>query len=259
MHMKENSVSVIVPAYNEENTIVKVLSTLVSSKLPNEIICINDGSTDNTKEILKQFENDITIINLKENHGKGYALAEGIRKAKGDVLIFLDADLLNISDTHLKALLDPILSGEYKAVLGYLVGKSGRSIISDLTGQRAYYRRDLLAHLKEMENTRFGVEIFLNGLYSRKETKKIPLYGLKAPYKYEKNPQTALNEYLNEGIEIAKVIAKKRVLPQSDFRILRELEKMADLKSLEHKVREISDTEIRDILEKYILKYIRRM
>lgn len=257
--MKKMSVSVIVPAYNEEKTVGNVLGALVSSKFPDEIICVNDGSTDNTLGKIEEYKDNVVIVDLKENKGKGYALAEGIRRAKGDILIFLDADLLNISDAHLEALLGPILSGEYRAVLGYLVGKSGMSIVSDLTGQRAYYREDLLAHLKEMENTRFGVEVFLNGLYSRKETKKIALHGLKAPYKYEKNPQTALNEYINEGIEIARMVGKKRVLPQSDFRILKELENMVDLKSLENKIREISDTEIQDILERYILKHIRRM
>ncbi len=253
------SVSVIVPAYNEEKTVGNVLGALVSSKFPDEIICVNDGSTDNTLGKIEEYKDNVVIVDLKENKGKGYALAEGIRRAKGDILIFLDADLLNISDAHLEALLGPILSGECRAVLGYLVGKSGRSIVSDLTGQRAYYREDLLAHLKEMEDTRFGVEVFLNGLYSRKETKKIALRGLKAPYKYEKNPQTALNEYINEGIEIARMVGRKRVLPQSDFRILRELENMVDLKSFENKIREISDTEIQDILERYILKHIRRM
>lgn len=257
--MKKMSVSVIVPAYNEEKTVGNVLGALVSSKFPDEIICVNDGSTDNTLEEIERYKDNVVIVDLKENKGKGYALAEGIRRAKGDILIFLDADLLNISDAHLEALLDPILSGEYKAVLGYLVGKSGMSIVSDLTGQRAYYKKDLLAHLKKMENTRFGVEVFLNGLYSRKETKKIALHGLRAPYKYEKNPRTALNGYITEGIEIAKIVGNKRVLPQSDFRILKELEDMVDLKSLENKIREISDTEIRDILEKYILRYIRRM
>jgi microsomal dipeptidase-like Zn-dependent dipeptidase len=109
-----------------------------------------------------------------------------------------------------------------------------------------------------MRGTRFGVEVFLNGLFSKKETRKIPLYGLSAPYKYEKNPQTALNEYIKEGVEIARIIGRKRVLPKSDFKILQELESIADLKALEDKIMEISDTEVQDILEKYILRYIRK-
>lgn len=256
--MKKLSVSAIVPTYNEEKTVGNVLGTLIRSELLDEVICVNDGSTDNTLEKILEYKDEVVIVDIEENKGKGNALAEGIKIAKGDVIIFLDADLLNLSDSHLEALLDPIINGGYSAVLGYLVGKSGFSFASAITGQRAYYREDLLPHLEEMRGTRFGVEVFLNGLFSKKETKKTSLYGLSAPYKYEKNPQTALNEYIKEGVEIARIIGRKRVLPKSDFKILQELESIADLKVLEDKIREISDTGVRDILEKYILRYVRK-
>jgi glycosyltransferase involved in cell wall biosynthesis len=256
--MKKLSVSAIVPAYNEEKTIGNVLGALIRSELLDEVICVNDGSTDNTLEKILEYKDEVVIVDIEENKGKGNALAEGIKIAKGDVIIFLDADLLNLSDTHLEALLDPIINGGYRAVLGYLVGKSGFSLASAITGQRVYYREDLLPHLEEMRGTRFGVEVFLNGLFSKKETRKVPLHGLSAPYKYEKNPQTALNEYIKEGVEIARIIGSKRVLPKSDFKILQELEGIADLKAFEDKIREISDTEVQDILEKYILRYVRK-
>jgi glycosyltransferase involved in cell wall biosynthesis len=209
---------------------------------------------------IKKYKEDIVIIDIGKNKGKGNALAEGIKKASGDILLFLDADLTTLSDMHLQLLLEPLLNGKYRAVLGYLVGGSGFSLASNITGQRAYYRKDLMPHIKEMAGTKFGVEVFLNGLFSKNETKKVPLPGLVGLYKYEKeSPQDALNSYIKAGVEIARVIGNKRVLPKSDFKILRELEDITDFRVLQRKIREISDTEVRDILEKYILRYIRRL
>ncbi|KUK77127.1 MAG: glycosyl transferase [candidate division WS6 bacterium 34_10] len=258
--MLSKKVTAIVPAYNEEKTVGKVLDVLITSDIPDEVICVNDGSTDNTLNEIKKYKEDIVIIDIGKNKGKGNALAEGIKKASGDILLFLDADLTTLSDMHLQLLLEPLLNGKYRAVLGYLVGGSGFSLASNITGQRAYYRKDLMPHIKEMAGTKFGVEVFLNGLFSKNETKKVPLPGLVGLYKYEKeSPQDALNSYIKAGVEIARVIGNKRVLPKSDFKILRELEDITDFRVLQRKIREISDTEVRDILEKYILRYIRRL
>ena len=68
--MSKKSVTVIVPAFNEEKTIRGVIKTLQKSPLLDEIICVNDGSTDGTKNILSKFKNDIITVNLKENKGK---------------------------------------------------------------------------------------------------------------------------------------------------------------------------------------------
>jgi len=253
-------ISVIVPAYNEEKTVGKVLETLISSNIPNQIICVNDGSTDNTSKILQQYKKDVVIIDINKNMGKGNALAEGIKKAKGEILVFLDADLITLSDKHLELLLDPILNNKYKAVLGYLVGKTGVSLTPEITGQRAYYKKDLMPHIEEMSSTKFGVEIYLNGLFTRDETKKMALPGLRGLYKYEKqNPQEALNSYIKEGIEIARVIGNKRVLPESDFRVLRELQNITELKTFQRKIKDISNKELRQILEKYVLRYIKKI
>jgi len=89
--------SVIIPAFNEEETILKVLQRLNETKVDSieyEFIVINDGSTDNTKKILDDNQNLFTtIINNEKNSGKGYSVKEGLKIAKGDYIIFQDADL----------------------------------------------------------------------------------------------------------------------------------------------------------------------
>ena len=255
--MNQEKVSVIIPAYNEEKTIEKVVTFLLSSSLVDEIICINDGSKDSTEEILKQFGNKIIFINLKQNKGKGNALAQGIKIAKGDIVIFLDADLVTLSDEHIHLLLEPLRKKTHRAVIGYLIGKIGFNIFSEISGQRAYYKADLLPHTDEMIDTRFGIEMFLNGLFSEKETKKIPLPKLRGLFKYEKQDgETAIKEYIQEGIEIAKVIANKEILPKGDSILLKEISAITDMKGLKESIAKIKNKRIKNILEKYILKYL---
>jgi len=88
--------SIIVPVYNEENTISEILKRIMSVFLPGwskEIIVVNDGSTDHTRAILKSWEKKMQIIYKEKNEGKGSALSIGFRKATGDVILIQDADL----------------------------------------------------------------------------------------------------------------------------------------------------------------------
>ena len=89
-------VSVIIPAYNVEKYLEKAMDSVCSQTLKDiEIICINDGSTDNTDIILKNFANKdsrIKLINFKKSKGQGYARNIGITEAQGEYLMFLDSD-----------------------------------------------------------------------------------------------------------------------------------------------------------------------
>lgn len=93
------SLSIIVPAYNEEKTIIKVLENVRntkfdSAKVKYEVIVINDGSQDKTLHLLENNKNlyDVLINNLK-NMGKGYSVKEALKKCTGEYIIFQDADL----------------------------------------------------------------------------------------------------------------------------------------------------------------------
>lgn len=90
-----SKVSIIIPIFNEEKLIGKLLNKLKKIKLINnlkkEIICINDGSDDNTLNILKKYK-FIKIINQK-NYGKGFAVQQGIKQATGKYVLIQDADL----------------------------------------------------------------------------------------------------------------------------------------------------------------------
>jgi len=101
----------IVPAYNEEDSILGTLQSLVNLDYPEgkkEIIVVNDGSTDNTKELVEKFildnpSSNITLIS-QENKGKGRAMNEGLKIAKGEYFACLDADSFIASDALKKML-----------------------------------------------------------------------------------------------------------------------------------------------------------
>lgn len=86
------SVSVIVPAYNEEREIDRCLRSILAQDYvgPMEVLVVNDGSTDRTADIARTYP--VTVIDLHANRGKSYALNTGVSKAAGDVLIFTDSD-----------------------------------------------------------------------------------------------------------------------------------------------------------------------
>tara|TARA_B100000035_G_C20924940_1_gene520249 strand:+ start:91 stop:783 length:693 start_codon:yes stop_codon:yes gene_type:complete len=89
--------SILVPVYNEEKTVIQILERLNKTKPENleyEIIVINDGSKDNTLELLEKNKNLYSkLINNEKNFGKGYSVKEGLKTANGEYIIFQDADL----------------------------------------------------------------------------------------------------------------------------------------------------------------------
>ena len=95
MNKQEELISIIIPIYNAEKYIERCINSLKNQTYKNiEIICINDGSTDNSLNILKRIaitDNRITIIE-QENKGVSVARNKGIESAKGKYIMFLDAD-----------------------------------------------------------------------------------------------------------------------------------------------------------------------
>jgi len=115
--------SIIIPLYNEEKTILEVLNSIktVPLSLEKETIIINDGSTDSSKSIVEEFikknkELKIKLIN-KKNEGKGSAVKEGIKHSTGDIVIIQDADLEYDQKDHQRCI-DPIIKGKYSVIYG---------------------------------------------------------------------------------------------------------------------------------------------
>lgn len=178
-------ISVIIPCYNEEHTILKVIKSVHESlnRYEYEIILVDDGSTDNTKEILEEYsrsDEKVEVIYHDINSGKGASLRTGFKAAIGDVVIIQDADL-EYDPSEYSKLFKPIQDGKADVVYGsrfksgdamrvlyfwhkmgnlFLTGFSNMLTNLNLTDMESCYkvfRKEVLDQITIEEN-RFGFE-----------------------------------------------------------------------------------------------------
>jgi glycosyltransferase involved in cell wall biosynthesis len=203
-------ISLIIPAYNEEKLIPALLQSLVSFDMKeDEIICVNDGSTDKTLQEINKFKDHIKIVNIKKNKGKGYALAEGVKCAKNNLVVFIDADITGLQKKHIQTLARQLTKNKYNAAIGYLTKNKMDFFLRPLMGERAYWRKDLLPHLREMRKKGYGIELFLNRIFMNKKVKLCALKGTGNTMKQDKQPlDTAVRLFLVEILEASSEFIK---------------------------------------------------
>jgi glycosyltransferase involved in cell wall biosynthesis len=157
-------VAAVVPAYNEEETLADVLSVLRETPLVDEILVVSDGSTDETVGIARAL--GVRTIHLRRNHGKGMALAIGAVHTAAPVLVFVDGDIMNLSEYLLDQLIEPVVSGRAAMCVGirhrgWLVDLFHARFGPLLSGIRCLDRRVFDA-LPERYVEGFAVETALN-------------------------------------------------------------------------------------------------
>jgi len=111
--------SVVIPIFNEKNTLAEIIRRVHETKLAHEIVLVDDGSTDGTRDLLRDFESKtgIRVLYHAKNQGKGAALRTGFQAATGDVILVQDADL-EYNPKEYPALLEPIQTGLADVVYG---------------------------------------------------------------------------------------------------------------------------------------------
>lgn len=157
-------VSAVVPAHNEAMRIGKVLDALKRASCIQEIIVIDDGSTDGTKDVAQGC--DITVFRNDSRQGKGQALERGASEAKGRVLFFCDADIEGLTPCMIEKMIAPVVCGDAEMSIGARKSKVRRLCFGYtysplLDGQRAV-TRELWERIPGVQKGGYRVEAALN-------------------------------------------------------------------------------------------------
>jgi glycosyltransferase involved in cell wall biosynthesis len=160
-------VCAVVPAYNEGRRILPVLDTLMVSPCVHEIIVVDDGSRDDTYDVVKAHPASQTervrVLQHDPNQGKGAAMRTGAEATDADVLVFFDADLVGLTPAHVESVVRPVATGKAAMSLGVFRGGRGwttlaQILVPNISGQRAI-RRDVFQAIPCLTKAGYGVEL----------------------------------------------------------------------------------------------------
>lgn len=181
--LEGKTLSCIVPAYNEEKNISPVLKVLFRFEFFDEIIVIDDGSQDNTLNLVKNLKKSFSglkILSNKRNLGKTGAVKRGISVAKGDLIMTCDADLKGFKVSNIRDLINPVLKGEADLSIsnraGDMVTLTGYTNLSRFfCGERVFWKKDFL-EIDLPDEGGYLLEVLMNLHYLKKNKKIITIY-----------------------------------------------------------------------------------
>jgi len=219
---KGKTVSAIISVYNEERTIENVITSLLNCYLIDELIVVNDGSTDKSGQIISKLQESYSFkhIDFPQNRGKSFAMATGVESAQGEVIVFVDADIIGLKCSHIQKMLYPLLNGEADMVIGQPYADSEKKTdplkpLEMLAGERAVYKQHILPIIDKMKHARYGAETLMN-LYYKSQRKRIKieyLWGLIHLKKFQKKSfHHSFKDYSIEAIHIFRTIAANYLL-----------------------------------------------
>jgi glycosyltransferase involved in cell wall biosynthesis len=161
----KQTVAILIPAYNEEEQIATVLGVVSRIDFVDEVLVIDDGSTDRTVEMVRDYPG-VKLVGRKVNGGKGAALLTGLEHTEAEIIVSLDADLVGLTAEHVRDLLQPLLDDD-QVVMTVGKFKNGRlrtdwaqKVTPFLSGQRGM-RRSVLETAEGLSDARYATEVIL--------------------------------------------------------------------------------------------------
>lgn len=228
--MQPPVISVVIPAYNEEETIGSVLGETIrvmeSLMMPYEIIVVDDGSNDLTREVA--YKHKATVLSNGRNMGKGYALRKGFQNAKGDIIVTIDADGAH-SPKEIQSLIEQLLNGaDIVSGSRFLNGRKDHTSLLKLLGNHMINMTIRVLTRKSITDSQTGLRAFkkdflqkiaLNSSGYEIET-EITVKGLKNGFKFKEIPINCKKRehgsskirIISDGFKIFKTVLKHAVL-----------------------------------------------
>ena len=225
-------VSAVIPAFNESKNISNVIKALKTTNGVDEILVVDDGSTDGTAETARRL--GARVVRHKQNLGKGAAIKTGIKNARNDVLVFLDADLENMTSKKIFLLAEPVVSEEAsfskatfkrgeggrvtelaaKPLLEYLF--PGFSLSEPLSGQFCATKR-LLKRLEIADDWGVDIALVLDVLEQGEKIVEVNIGSLKHKHRPLSSLAITSRQVIKTILQRAGFFAKKHKLIVLDF------------------------------------------
>ncbi|MBS3176261.1 HAD-IB family phosphatase [Candidatus Woesearchaeota archaeon] len=223
--------SCIIPAFNEESTIISVIKNVKKVKVIDEIIVVDDGSTDGTYKNAKS--EGVQVVKHAKNKGKGAAIKTGISHSSGDIILFLDADLCSISPKKIASILQPLENDEADFVKTSFTRARGRvtelvvkplfkvifpfiKFNQPLSGQFAI-KRDLLKELKIDDKWGVDIQILLQLVKKGVRISEVDIGKLKHKKQPIENLAIMSEQVIKAILSELGIIANKHKLVIFDF------------------------------------------
>ncbi len=212
--MAQSKISLIIPAHNEAENISAVLNIATKVKEINEIIVVADACSDNTADMARRFE--VKIIERDTTQGKGSAMIAGVNASSGDIIMFADADLENLTKHHFIQVLKPIIN--QRAVMS--VGLRDRifglgALIPKILpmyaigGERAMTRAFWDSLPQDQNILDFGIETVMN-YYAQKHNLKISYPVLKNLHQVIKEKKYGFWQGFSDRIKLIGQVKRAR-------------------------------------------------
>ncbi len=182
---KDLKICCLIPAYNESSRINRVLADISNYEFFNTILVVNDGSFDNTAEVVREFKqlkelDKLELLDLEENLGKSGAVLRGVEEVKEEIIVFLDADLVGLNHQNLDKLIYPLVCKDYRmAILDRPTDRRAVSAILGISrlfgGERSVWKEDIL-DMDLNEDDGYTLETKMNMYYLNKGEKVRTVY-----------------------------------------------------------------------------------